>query len=132
MQKFEIGITAEFESAHSLSGDFGPATRLHGHTYRVEVRVEASDIDESGTFYDIGRLRAELSAAIEPLHYRNLNEVTELAGENTTAESVARHILKKLAPGLRTAGVDALKVTVWESSSSFASYQESFENVAHS
>jgi 6-pyruvoyltetrahydropterin/6-carboxytetrahydropterin synthase len=127
MQKFEIGIIAEFESAHSLKGDFGPATRLHGHTYRVEVRAEASDIDESGTFYDIGRLRAELSAAIEPLHYRNLNEVRELAGENTTAESVARHIFKKMAPGLRTAGVHGLKVTVWESSSSFASYTESLD-----
>lgn len=128
MQKFEIGIIAEFESAHSLNGDFGPATRLHGHTYRVEVRAEAGNIDESGTFYDIGRLRAELSAAIEPLHYRNLNEVPGLAGENTTAESVARYILKKLEPSLRVAGVSGLKVTVWESSSSFASYTESLDS----
>jgi 6-pyruvoyltetrahydropterin/6-carboxytetrahydropterin synthase len=129
MQKFEIGITAEFESAHSLSGDFGPATRLHGHTYRVEVRVAACDIDETGTFYDIGALRAELSSAIEPLHYRNLNEVPELAGRNTTAELVARHIFNKLAPPLRRVGVEGLKVTVWESSWSFASYQESFDSV---
>lgn len=126
MQKFEIGITDEFESAHSLSGDFGPATRLHGHTYRVEVRVEASEIDSTGTFYDIGRLRAELSAALEPLHYQNLNHVEGLAGTNTTAEAVARYIFKKLAPALHAAGVEGLKVTVWESSSSFASYRESF------
>jgi 6-pyruvoyltetrahydropterin/6-carboxytetrahydropterin synthase len=128
MQKFEIGITGEFESAHSLSGDFGPATRLHGHTYRVEVRAESRDIDATGTFYDIGQLRAELRAALEPLHYHNLNDVAELAGTNTTAETVARYIFKKLAPGLRTAGVEALKVTVWESSTSFASYRESFED----
>jgi len=128
MQKFEIGVSAEFESAHSLSGDFGPATRLHGHTYRVEVRAEARDIDATGTFYDIGKLSAELSSALEPLHYRNLNEVAELSRVNTTAETMARYIFKKLAPGLRTAGVEGLKVTVWESSSSFASYQESFES----
>lgn len=128
MQKFEIGITGEFESAHSLNGDFGPATRLHGHTYRVEVRTEARDIDSTGTFYDIGRLRDELSAVLEPLHYRNLNEVAELAGTNTTAEAVARYIFKKLAPVLRSAGVEGLKVTVWESSSSFASYRESFDS----
>lgn len=127
MQKFEIGITGEFESAHSLSGDFGPATRLHGHTYRVEVRAEARDIDATGTFYDIARLRAELSAALEPLHYHNLNEVPELGGTNTTTEAVARYIFNKLAPGLRMAGVEGLKVTVWESSSSFASYRESLE-----
>ena len=127
MQKFEIGITGEFESAHSLSGDFGPATRLHGHTYQVEVRVEARDIDSNGTFYDIGRLKGDLSAALAPLHYNNLNEVPELAGTNTTAETVAQYIFKKLAPALRAAGVDRVKVTVWESSSSFASYQESFD-----
>ncbi|HSE97818.1 MAG TPA: 6-carboxytetrahydropterin synthase, partial [Blastocatellia bacterium] len=51
---FEIGVIDEFEAAHSLEGDFGPATRLHGHTYRVEVRVEARDVDETGTFYNIG------------------------------------------------------------------------------
>jgi 6-pyruvoyl-tetrahydropterin synthase len=69
-----------------------------------------------------------LSAAIEPLHYRNLNEVPELAGKNTTAELVARHIFNKLAPALRMAGVEGLKVTVWESSSSFASYTASVDS----
>ena len=128
MQTFEIGITDEFEAAHSLEGDFGPATRLHGHTYRVEVRAESHRIDETGTFYDIGRLRSELRSVLEALHYRNLNEVAELAGTNTTAESVARHILKKLAPVTRAGGVEGLKVTVWESSSAFASCRESFES----
>ena len=127
MQTFEIGISEEFEAAHWLSGDFGPATRLHGHTYRVEVRAEAREIDATGTFYDIGRLRDELRSVLEPLHYRNLNEVTELVGTNTTAEAVARHILKKLVPALRASGAEGLKVTVWESSSSFASYRETFE-----
>ncbi|MEK6322465.1 MAG: 6-carboxytetrahydropterin synthase [Acidobacteriota bacterium] len=128
MQIFEIGVTGEFEAAHSLTGDFGPATQLHGHTYKVEVRAEAREIDSTGTFYDIGRLRAELSAVLERLHYRNLNEVAELAGTNTTAEAVARYIFKKLAPVVRADGVEGLKVTVWESSSSFASYRESFES----
>jgi len=128
MQLFEIGIRGEFESAHSLTGDFGPATRLHGHTYRVEVRVEARNIDSTGTFYDIGRLREDLNSVLEPLHYRNLNEVEELAGTNTTAEAVARYIFKKLEPTLRAGRVEALKVTVWESSSSFASYRESFDS----
>ena len=127
MQTFEIGITDEFEAAHSLSGDFGPATRLHGHTYSVEVRAEAREIDSTGTFYNIGRLRAELRSVLEPLHYRNLNEVSEFAGTNTTAETVARYILKKLAPALRAGGVEGMSVTVWESSSSFASYRESFD-----
>ena len=124
---FEIGITDEFEAAHSLSGDFGPAARLHGHTYKVEVRVEARDVDRTGTFYDVGRLRSQLRAVLEPLHYRNLNEVAEFVEINTTAEVVARYIFKCLASEVRDAGGEAFKVTVWESSSCFASYRESFD-----
>jgi 6-pyruvoyltetrahydropterin/6-carboxytetrahydropterin synthase len=126
MQTFEIGITDEFEAAHSLSGDFGPATRVHGHTYRVELRAEAREIDSTGIFYDLGRLRAELRSVLEPLHYRNLNEIIELADTNTTAEAVARYIVRKLTPALRAGGAEGLRVTLWESSSSFASYRESF------
>ena len=125
---FEIGVSGEFEAAHSLIGDFGPATRVHGHTYKVAVRAEAREIDSTGTFFDIGRLQAELRAALEPLHYRNLNEVAELAAVNTTAEAVARYIFKKIALVVRTSGVEGLKVTVWESASSFASYRESFDS----
>ena len=126
MELFEIGVCGEFEAAHSLSGDFGPATRLHGHTYKVEVRAEAREIDSTGTFFDIGQLQTELRSVLERLHYRNLNEVEELAAINTTAEVVARYILKKLEAVARAGGVEGLKVTVWESSSSFASYRETF------
>jgi 6-pyruvoyltetrahydropterin/6-carboxytetrahydropterin synthase len=123
---FEIGVSDEFEAAHSLSGDFGPATRLHGHTYRVEVRIESPGLDPTGTFYDLGRLRTDLRAVLDRLHYRNLNEVPGLAGTNTTAEELARFILTGLRKPVKDAGVFSLKVTVWESPSSFASYRETF------
>jgi 6-pyruvoyltetrahydropterin/6-carboxytetrahydropterin synthase len=124
---FEIGINDEFEAAHSLKGDFGPATRLHGHTYRVEIRAEAPEVDETGTFYNIGRLRADLRAALDELHYRNLDDLPGLAGTNTTAEIIARHIFNRIATPLRDAPIFSLKVTVWESPSAFASYRETFK-----
>ncbi|HWP43886.1 MAG TPA: 6-carboxytetrahydropterin synthase [Blastocatellia bacterium] len=124
---FEIGVIDEFEAAHSLTGDFGPATNLHGHTYRVEVRIEAREIDETGTFYDLGLLRRDLRAALDELHYRNLNDVAAFAGVNTTAEAVARHIFKRMEPPLRARAVASLKVTVWESPSVFAAYKERFD-----
>jgi 6-pyruvoyltetrahydropterin/6-carboxytetrahydropterin synthase len=124
---FEIGITDEFEAAHALKGDFGPATRLHGHTYRVEVIAEAREVDETGTFYDIGKLRTDLRAVLDGMHYRNLDDLPEMAGRNTTAEMVAQHIFKRIATPLRGSGIVSLKVTVWESPSVFASYRETFE-----
>ena len=124
---FEIGILDEFEAAHTLKGDFGPATRLHGHTYRVEVRAEAREVDETGTFYDIGRLRTDLRAVLDEMHYRNLDELPGLAGNNTTAELLAQFIFNRLAMPLRGSRISSLKVTVWESSSVFASYWKTFE-----
>src|SRR5215211_40312 len=112
---FEIGITDEFEAAHALKGDFGLATRMHGHTYRVEVIAEARNVNEAGTFYDIGRLRAELRAVLEQMHYSNLDELPALAGINTTAEMISQFIFNQLAEHLRDSRVSSLKVTVWES-----------------
>jgi len=123
---YEIGITGEFEAAHTLVGDFGPAARLHGHTYRVEVRVNARDVDMQGAMYDVGKLQADLRAVLDEMHYRNLNELPQLAGMNTTVEVVARHIFNRIEPPLRAAGLAGLKVTVWESSSVFASYYDDF------
>lgn len=123
---FEIGINDEFEAAHALKGDFGPATRLHGHTYRVEVRLEAGRLDSTGTFYDLGKLRADLKAVLGEMHYSNLDELDGLAGLNSTMEIVAHHIFKRMEPEVRKAGIASLKVTVWESSSVFASYRETF------
>lgn len=124
---FEIGVVDEFEAAHALRGDFGAATRLHGHTYKVEVRAEAGRIDSTGTFYDIGRLRANLRSVLERIHYQNLDDLDAFKGSNTTAEVLAIYIFNQLAPGVRAGGVEALKVTVWESTSCFASYREAFE-----
>jgi 6-pyruvoyltetrahydropterin/6-carboxytetrahydropterin synthase len=121
---FEIGVIDEFEAAHALKGDFGAASRLHGHTYKVEVRLEAGEVDSTGTFYDIGRLKADLRAVLDEMHYHNLDEIEGLDTMNTTAEVVALYICKRMAASVRDQRVEALKVTVWESSSSFASYRE--------
>ena len=55
---YEIGVTAQFEAAHRLVGDFGPATRVHGHTYRLEAIVRGDRLDNTCVLYDIGKLRA--------------------------------------------------------------------------
>ena len=57
---YEVYVAAQFEAAHRLVGDFGPATRMHGHTYRLEVIVRGKRLSGDGTLYDIGRLRSAL------------------------------------------------------------------------
>lgn len=118
---FEIGIVEGFDAVLSLEGDFGPATQVHGHCYRVEVVLRRDHLDETGVVYDIARLRESLRSVLDRLHYRNLNELDEFKDVNPTVENVARHVYEGMAIAL---GEDAgdLKVTVWESPTAFSSY----------
>ncbi len=117
---YEIGVAAQFEAAHRLVGDFGPATRLHGHTYRLEVSVRGERLNEDGALCDLGRLRGAVDELAAALHYRDLGEVPGLAGVNTTAEALTRYCWDTLAPDLRGQGLTSLLVRVWESPQVYA------------
>jgi 6-pyruvoyltetrahydropterin/6-carboxytetrahydropterin synthase len=121
---YEIYVSASFEAAHRLVGDFGPATRTHGHTYRMEVIVRGERLNDDNTLYDIGALRPAVDELAASLHYRDLDEVEGLAGTNTTAEAVARFCWESLAPPLRGKGLDSLTVRIWESPEVYAARDE--------
>ena len=121
---YEVYVAVRFEAAHRLVGDFGPATRLHGHTYRLEVVVRGERLRDDGTLYDIGALRPAVEKLVASLDYRNLGEVPGLAGVNTTAEAVARYCWERLAPPLRGEGLDSLVVRVWESPEVYAARED--------
>jgi 6-pyruvoyltetrahydropterin/6-carboxytetrahydropterin synthase len=125
---YEVYVAAQFEAAHRLVGDFGPATRTHGHTYRMEVIVRGEGLSDDGTLYDIGELRSAVEDLASSLHYRDLDEVPELAGVNTTAEAVAGYCWEKLAPPLRGRDLDSLVVRIWESPQVYAAREEGLTN----
>jgi 6-pyruvoyltetrahydropterin/6-carboxytetrahydropterin synthase len=117
---YEVGIVTQFEAAHHLVGDFGPATRLHGHTYRMEVKVRGDRLRSDGTLFDITQLQEAVGTLMSALHYQNLTEVAGLVGVNTTAEAVANHCWETLAAHLTGVGLTSLLVQVWESPQAYA------------
>ncbi len=121
---YEVGVVDSFEAAHRLKGDFGPATRQHGHTYRVEVVVRGASLRADGTLYDVGRLRAAVRAEMETLHYQDLNETPAFASRNSTAEEVATYLLERLRQPLADPGIETITVRVWESPDVFAGREE--------
>ncbi|HMQ30122.1 MAG TPA: 6-carboxytetrahydropterin synthase [Chloroflexaceae bacterium] len=120
---YEIGVTAQFEAAHRLVGDFGPATRMHGHTYRLEAAVRGPELRPDGTLFDITALQGAVGALVADLHYRDLGEVPGLAGVNTTAEHVAGYCWRRLAEALAGLGLTSLTVRVWENPGAYAAYE---------
>jgi 6-pyruvoyltetrahydropterin/6-carboxytetrahydropterin synthase len=121
---YEIGIATQFEAAHRLTGDFGPATRLHGHTYRLEVVLRGERLANDGTLYDLGRLKQTVDAIAAELHFRDLADVPALAGHNTTAEAVAAYCWEQVAPTVAGQGLQSLLVRVWENQNAWAARDE--------
>ena len=124
---YEIGVVAQFEAAHRLRGDFGPATRPHGHTCRVEVTVSGAALRDDGTLCDLGVLQQAVDVAVRALHYRDLDDLDAFAGRNTTAEAVARHIFDQVAPQLKQEAITRLAVRLWESPQAFAGYEDALD-----
>jgi 6-pyruvoyltetrahydropterin/6-carboxytetrahydropterin synthase len=118
---YEVYVAARFEAAHRLVGDFGPATRTHGHTYSMEVIVRGQHLGDDGTLYELGQAVEGLAGS---MHYRDLNEVPGLAEVNTTAEAVASYCWEELAEPLRGRGLDSLTVRIWESPDAYAARED--------
>ncbi|HWL77616.1 6-carboxytetrahydropterin synthase, partial [Microbacterium sp.] len=84
---FSLTVRDHIMIAHSLRGEvFGPAQQLHGATFLVDATFRSADVDENGIVVDIGRASEALRDIVGELTYRNLDEVPELAGVNTTTE----------------------------------------------
>lgn len=128
---YSVTVRDHMMIAHSLKGQvFGPAQRLHGATYVVDVELARRELDEDGIVVDIGRAATVLRGILGDLNYRNLDDVPELAGRNTTTEVLARVVFDRLAAaaragelGLSAAGLETIRVTLHESHVAAASYQ---------
>jgi 6-pyruvoyltetrahydropterin/6-carboxytetrahydropterin synthase len=121
---YSVGVSDHIMIAHSLRGEtFGPAQRLHGATYEVRVEVIASELDADGIVVDIGLLKTALRETLAPLDYRNLDDVPELAGQNTTTEFLCRWIHGALATRLGPRRDTHLRITLVESPDAWASYE---------
>jgi 6-pyruvoyl-tetrahydropterin synthase len=84
--------------AHSFRGElFGPAQGLHGATFVVDVAFFREELTADGVVVDIGRAHEALKAVLGPLNYRNLDELPEFAGRNTTTEFLSRHVFDAMA-----------------------------------
>jgi 6-pyruvoyl-tetrahydropterin synthase len=128
---FAVEVRHHVMVAHSFRGEvFGPAQRLHGATFVVDAAFMAERLDANGIVVDIGRAHDALKAALTPLDYRNLDELPEFAGVNTTTEFVARHLFDRLAMAARAGelGRDgrelaAIRITISESHLARAWYE---------
>ena len=128
---YSVTVRDHVMIAHSLTGQvFGPAQRLHGATYVVDVEFKRPDLDTDGIVADIGRAADALRRVLTDLNYRNLDELPAFAGRNTTTEFLARVVFDgliaaigrgDLGPG--AGGIEQIRVTLHESHIASASFE---------
>ena len=128
---FALTVRDHIMVAHSFAGEiFGPAQRLHGATFIVDLELRRQALDADGLIADIGALTALLHQVLEPLNYRNLDEVPEFSGKNTTTEFLAKTIYDRVRSRILEgalgsdggSGFHSLRVSLGESHVAWASY----------
>ena len=116
---YSITVRDHMMIAHSFKGQvFGPAQRLHGATYVVDVELKRPNLDADGIVVDIGRAGDVL------------DEIPAFAGRNTTTEMLARVVFDGLVAAVARGdlgpggtALERIRVTLHESHIASASFE---------
>jgi 6-pyruvoyl-tetrahydropterin synthase len=128
---YSVTVSHHVMIAHSLIGAvFGPAQQLHGATFVIEAELRREGLDADGIVCDLGRALDLLKAVLAEFDYRNLDDVTEFRGRNTTTEFLAGEIHRRLARRIRegalapaeAAAFRSLRVVLRETPVAWAAY----------
>lgn len=128
-----VEVSGQIMIAHSFRGAiFGPAQNVHGATFVIRVAIFAEKLDGHGIVVDIDRAHRVLEAVLAPLNYRNLDDLPQFKGINTTTEFLTKHVFDGVAEAARKGelGRDgreltSVRVTVAESPVARAWYEAS-------
>ena len=119
---FELKVRDHIASAHTLHGYEGACSRLHGHTWKVEVTVAGQELDNVGLLADFKVLKNKLKSVLAPLDHADLNQLPAFTGRNPSTENIARYIYAQFAPA--AAPLKLKQVQVWESDTASVVYYE--------
>ncbi|CAN7243808.1 MULTISPECIES: 6-carboxytetrahydropterin synthase QueD [Mesorhizobium] len=108
-----------FEAAHCLPRvpETHRCHRMHGHSYRVELRLEGPVDPDTGFVIDFFDVEAVFGPLLQRLDHQYLNEIEGL--DNPTAENIAVWIWNQTKPLLG----QMCSVTVYETPLCWAEYE---------
>lgn len=117
--------------AHSIKGEvFGPAQKLHGATYVIDVCFMRRELDENDIVVDIGLATETVKQVLASINYSNLDDHPDFRGRRSTTEAVARWVFEKIKEavaagklGASARGLERLKITLHESHNALASFE---------
>ncbi len=122
---FEVSVEETFAAGHALRGYRGKCENLHGHNYKVRVTLQGANLDSTGLLYDFVHLKQVISAVIQSLDHKFLNDLPPFTTINPSAENIAKYFYEEASRQLRSMpdGTRITSVTVWETDATAATYR---------
>jgi 6-pyruvoyl-tetrahydropterin synthase len=130
---YSVEVRDHVMIAHSIRGEvFGPAQRLHGATYVIDVCFMRPELDENDIVVDIGLAAQTVRSVLATINYSNLDDHPEFKDRRSTTEAVARWVFDQIKAAVHAGRLGRsarelarLKVTLHESHTARASYEGS-------
>lgn len=117
---FELKAQMYFSAAHHLLNYNGKCENMHGHNWLVEAYVSGTELDKSNILVDYKVIKSNLKEILDYLDHKDINELPEFKGISPSSEVLAKFIYEKMKECIPLTS----KVSVWETSTSCASYYE--------
>jgi 6-pyruvoyltetrahydropterin/6-carboxytetrahydropterin synthase len=122
---FEISAEYTFAAGHALRGYKGKCENVHGHNYKVQVKVAGDRLNSIGLLMDFVDLRAAIKGLVDRLDHHFLNDLPPFDVLNPSAENLAKYFYDGLDPQVREQGNRVSAVKVWETDTTSATFSPS-------
>ena len=124
---YSLGVLREFSARHYLvGGDWGDENIEHSHRYRMELVLEAKELDRHGFLVDIVEVERHLDEVAAVFQGRTLNTLAAFEGINPSIERLATVIHDAFRQRLAHFRLEALTVTIWEDDIAWTSFRAPF------
>ncbi len=120
---YTLTVLHDFASAHTLRDYPGACSRMHGHNWKVELEVQAQQLNAMGIAIDFKELRKVLKKVTERLDHYYLNDIPPFDSINPTAENIAQYLFQETALLINTEQVQVSAITLWETERACVRYQ---------
>ena len=111
---YTLKIVTDFAAAHTLRDYPGACSRMHGHNWKVEVEVVATQLDSVGMGIDFKEIKRATRKVTDELDHYYLNDIPPFDRVNPTAENIASYIHQAVSELINTERVKVKAVTLWE------------------
>lgn len=128
---YSLEIRDHVMIAHSIQGEaFGPAQKLHGATYVIDICFFRQELDRNDIVVDIALAHDVIKETLGRINFWNLDEHPDFKGRRSTTEAVARWVFDEVVKAMKqgklgpdAAGIEKLRVTLHESHVARAAYE---------